>query len=230
MAKKVFFGKIDNATIENLNKLSEVIFVSAYEGRTLAEAKKVATAERDKAVEEGTKTAEHDNAIRAITYKQKALSTLRRETLFDHKDEADNAVEGLFTIMGINNSLYEAYILMQNENKRGKYLEAIKGVLSAMGMDCSENLTSVLANTLSTSVGRIKTSRNAELKGELTKDATRVAFCELFARRLLEQVAKTCDKVTVYNSEFYTASVVYDKNVKFESYTIVEKKAENENA
>lgn len=226
MAKKVFFGKINQETINNLNKLSEVIFVSAHEGRRLSEEKKKATADRDKAVEEGTKTAEHDNAIRAITYKQKALSSFRRETLFDHKNEADNAIDGLFSIMGINNALYEAYILMQNEGKRGEYLKAIKGVLSAMGMDCTENLTSALANTLTTAVGRVKTSRNAELKGEFTKDATRVAFCELFARRLLEQVSKTCDKVTVYKAEFYTASVVYDKNTKFETYTITEKTAE----
>ena len=109
---------------------------------------------------------------------------------------------------------------------RNKYLKSIKGVLSAMGMDCTENLTSALANTLTTAVGRVKTSRNAELKGEFTKDATRVAFCELFARRLLEQVSKTCDKVTVYKAEFYTASVVYDKNTKFETYTITEKTAE----
>lgn len=226
MAKKVFFGKINEETVKNLNKLSEVIFVSAHEGRRLSEEKKKATADRDKAVEEGTKTAEHDNAVRAITYKQKALSSFRRETLFDHKNEADNAIDGLFSIMGINNALYEAYILMQNEGKRGEYLKAIKGVLSAMGMDCTENLTSALANTLTTAVGRVKTSRNAELKGEFTKDATRVAFCELFARRLLEQVSKTCDKVTVYKAEFYTASVVYDKNTKFETYTITEKTAE----
>ena len=220
MAKKVFFGKISEETVKNLNKLSEVIFVSAYEGRRLSDEKKKATAERDKAVEEGTKTAEHDNAIRAITYKQKALSSLRRNTLFDHKDEAANAIDGLFSIMGINNALYESYILMQNEGKRGEYLKAIKGVLSAMGMDCTENLTSALANTLTTAVGRVKTSRNAELKGEFTKDATRVAFCELFARRLLEQVAKTCDKVTVYKAEFYTVNVVYDQNMKIETYTI----------
>lgn len=226
MAKKVFFGKINQETINNLNKLSEVIFVSAHEGRRLSEEKKKATSNRDKAVEDGTKTAEHDNAIRAITYKQKALSSLRRNTLFDHKDEADNAVDGLFSIMGINNALYEAYILMQNEGKRGEYLKAIKGVLSAMGMDCTENLTSALANTLTTAVGRVKTSRNAELKGEFTKDATRVAFCELFARRLLEQVAKTCDKVTVYKAEFYTVNVVYDQNMKIETYTITEKTAE----
>lgn len=226
MAKKVFFGKISEETVKNLNKLSEVLFVSAHEGRRLSDEKKKATAERDKAVEEGTKTAEHDNAIRAITNKQKALSSFRRETLFDHKDESGESVDGLFSTMGINGDLYTAYILMQNEGKRGEYLKAIKGVLSAMGMDCTENLTSALANTLTTSVGRVKTSRNAELKGEFTKDATRVAFCELFARRLLEQVAKTCDKVTVYKAEFYTASVVYDKNVKFESYTITEKTAE----
>lgn len=224
--KKVFFGKINEETVKNLNKLSEIIFVSAHEGRRLSEEKKIATSERDKAVEEGTKTAEHDNAVRAITYKQKALASFRRETLFDHKDDADNAVDGLFSIMGINSALYEAYILMQNEGKRGEYLKSIKGVLSAMGMDCTENLTSALANTLTTAVGRVKTSRNAELKGEFTKDATRVAFCELFARRLLEQVSKTCDKVTVYKAEFYTASVVYDKNTKFETYTITEKTAE----
>lgn len=226
MAKKVFFGKINEETVKKLNKLSEIIFISAHEGRRLSEEKKIATSERDKAVEEGTKTAEHDNAVRAITYKQKALASFRRETLFDHKDDADNAVDGLFSIMGINNALYEAYILMQNEGKRGEYLKSIKGVLSAMGMDCTENLTSALANTLTTAVGRVKTSRNAELKGEFTKDATRVAFCELFARRLLEQVSKTCDKVTVYKAEFYTASVVYDKNTKFETYTITEKTAE----
>ena len=228
MAKKVFFGKINQETVDNLNTLSEVIFVSAHEGRRLSDEKKKATAERDKAVEEGTKTAEHDNAIRAITNKQKALASFRRETLFDHKDEANNAIDGLFSTMGINGDLYTAYVLMQNEGRRGAYLNCIKGILSALGMDCKESLTSALANTLAISVGRVKTSRSAELKGELTKDATKVAFCELFSRRLLEQVAKTCDKVTVYNAEFYSASVKYDKNAKFESYTITGKETEAE--
>lgn len=228
MSKKVNFGKISVETINNLNSLSEAIFVSAYEGRTLSDEKKTAVALRDKAIEEGNKTAEHENAVNKVTNKQKAIATFRRETLFDHKDESGNTVNGLFTTMGITEDLYKAYILMQNEGKRGEYLNAIKKVLIAMGMDCTEKLTASLANTLTTAVGRVKTSRNAELKGELTKDATRVAFCELFARRLLEQVAKTCDQVTVYTAEFYTVKVNYDKNVKFESYTIKEKAEEKE--
>lgn len=223
MSKKLYFGKINEETINNLNTLSEAIFVSAYEGRELSDEKKTAVALRNKAVEEGTKTAEHDNAVNKVTYKQKAMTAFRRETLFDHKDNSDNTVNGLFTTMGITEDLYKAYILMQNEGKRGEYLNSIKKILSALGMDCTEKLTASLANTLTTAVGRVKTSRNTELKGEFTKDATKVAFCELFARRLLEQVAKTCDKVTVYTAEFYTVKVNYDKNMKFESYTITEK-------
>lgn len=221
MSKKIMFGAISEETVKNLNKLSELIFVSAFEGRRLSEAGTVARNERAKAEKDGAESmVEYDNAIRKVQYMQKAMGTMRRETLFDHKDADGNNVQGLFSTMGIDGELYKAYILMQTEDKRGAYYDSIKKVLSALGIDVKENLSRTLANNLSVAVGRIKAGRNANLRGEFTKDATQTAFCETFALRLLEQVSKTCPDVVVYTSELYTATVEYDPNMKFVSYSI----------
>ena len=224
MSKKIMFGAISQETVSHLNQLSEVLFVSAFEGRNLYNEGTIARNDRVKAEKDGKEDlSSYDKAVRRVQYKQKAMASFRRETLFDHKDDDGNTVFGLFSVMGIDESLYSAYLLMQNEDKRGAYYESIKKVLSNMGIDVKENLSRQLANSLSVAVGRSKTGRNQQVKGEFTKDASRVSFQETFALRLLEQVAKTCPDVVVYNAEFYTATVEYDKNVKFVSYSIQSK-------
>ena len=216
MSKKIMFNAISQETINHLNKLSQIIFISNLESRNLSEAMKKAKAEKDKAVAEGAESVvEYDNAIRVISNKQKALSSFRRNTLFVHKDEQDVTVNGLFADMGIDDELYTSYCLMQDEGKRGDYLKAIKLLLEKLGMDIKkDNLVSALANTLATAVGRVKSSRSGQLKGELTKNSARGNFFETFALRLLEYVNKTCDEVTVYTSDLWDVTVTYDENLR----------------
>lgn len=227
MSKKINFTSISAETVNKLNELSKLIFVSAEESKKLSADMTAAKDELAKALEAGTKTAEHDNAVRRVQYKQKAFASLRRITLFNHKDENGVEIPGLYTQLGIDSELYTAYITMQDEGKRGAYLNACKSILRAMGMDTADKLVQALAGALSVSVGRVKSSREATRKGTLTKNVSSSSFQETFTLRLLEQVAKTCDDVIVYSAEFYKGSVEYDKDLKTVlSYTVTEKEVE----
>ena len=224
MSKKIYFGKLADETVVTLNELAEVIFATTTEARKLSVDMKAATANLEKAKSDGVESVvEYNNAINLIRNKRTALNAYKKEALFGVKDTDNN---GLMGKLGITSDLHNAYITMQTEGKRGAYLDAIKKVLSALGMDNSENLTKLLANKLQFVVGNKVATSSAIVQGKLTKQEGYSTFAQIFALSMLEYIAETCEKVTIYKSELYNVSVTYAEHVKFEKYEITEKEAD----
>lgn len=225
MSKKIYFGKINEETVGLLNELSEVLFVSSVEMRRLTIDGKAAKAAYEKAKNDGKEsTVEELNAVNSVQYKRNALNAWKKKAFFGDKDNTSDI--GVMSKLGITAELHTAYVVMQTEGKRGAYLDAIKKVLSALGMDNSENLTKLLANKLQFVVGNKVATSSAIVQGKLTKQEGYSTFAQIFALSMLEYIAETCEKVTIYKSELYNVSVAYDEHVKFEKYEITEKEAD----
>lgn len=226
MSKKIYFGKLADETVVTLNELAEVIFATTTEARKLSVDMKAATANLAKAKSDGVESVvEYNNAINLISNKRTALNAYKKEALFGVKDTDNN---GLMGKLGITSDLHSAYITMQTEGKRGEYLKSIKNILSSLGMDTSEKLTANLANKLQFVVGNKVASSSAIVQGKFTKQEGFSVFAQIFALSMLEYIADTCEKVTIYKAEFYNVSFTYGKNVKFEKYEITGKEADAE--
>lgn len=244
MAKKIYFKNINVTTVATINNINDIIFGCNLELRNLAKAKadtnkKITALENVKAEtssdsekefteEQQTELDNLKKAVNVISDKQKNTRSFFNDSLYDHKDKADNAFRGLYTDLGVGNDLYNAYINLMSEGNEKEWHTAINSLMQSFGLNLNDKLTKMLAKKLSFCVGLDESTSSQILKGQLTRDKKVKKFQSLFTKTLCEYMQKTCESICIPTAEFHSIKVSYDSNLKVEKLEVVEKEVETE--
>lgn len=229
MAKKITFAHTKQETIDKINEILEMNFVSAFMRKQWQGEAKTLQSQLETARNNGTDTVEYVNKLQLIDYKRKALASWRKNTLMPTKNDKGVTVEGLYGAVGCTVDLAKTYCECRDSGTWTKWNKAIKAMLNdVFEFDAiDEKLVGKFASYLEHAVGTNIAGINQVLNGTLLKPATTAKFTEIMVNAIATYMAKTCDSINIPTVEFYTASVEFDETVKkVVSYTVEEKEEE----
>lgn len=226
MAKKITFSKCNQETIDTINRILEINFMSAYMRKQWAGEVKILQSDLEMARFNEEDTTKLVNALQLIEYKRKALASWRKNTLMPTKNDRGVTVEGLYGKVGCTVELAQTYCECRDAGAWTKWNKAIKAMLVEVfefdGID--DKLINKFAAYLEHAVGSNVAGLNQVLSGTLLKPATTAKFTETMVNAIATYMVKTCDAVNVPTVEFYTASVEFDEDIKtVASFSVDEK-------
>lgn len=231
MAKKIYFKNVNTATVNTLNTIAEIVFVSAKETAILNTEKRTLTKELELLEAAATlgdsgsdEIQNHKNKLNVIAHKKKALSAFRKNTLYGYKDSNDKRVLGHFEKLGITSDLFETYQEAVSTCSFSDWNTAIKNLLKdTFAMNLNEKLTKQLADYLIHSIGLKKASSTKIRQGKLVDTVNKNNFNELFVFALIDYMSDTCESLVVPNEKVYSVITEYDENYKeLVNYQLVE--------
>lgn len=215
MAKKITFKHINQELINTVNLALKVNFANAYERKMLASANKLAMTRLEEAQDKGNKKGidSYTRELRVIKYKRAALQKWTNTTLRAHKNNSDVWEDGLFEAMGVTKELVQVWADCKADNTWTKWNKAIKDMLvSVYEISVDDKLINKFASYLEHIVGDKLAGTNQILKGQMLRTETVKNAQAILVWGIATYMAKTCDSIEVPTSEFYQATVEYDKN------------------
>ena len=231
MAQNVFFYDMNKAMADALNEIDVVVWgtkeAKAQLNKDIAKAKS-AIAEAEKDGTTLTADSAEKRALKVLEDKRKAVNTYYNTMLFGTKDTI-----GLLEYVGLDETLYNAYVEMQDFGKIKPYESAIRAILekweivrSDLSEESNKRNVTALVSRLERMAGVKVPTDNKIRKGDRVTVLSSKDFFKIFSGALLQIVAKKSNDVVIHDSETYDVTVEYDATLAVTSLKAVVKEEE----
>lgn len=225
MAKKIYMKTLDSQFVASINRISDITLISATVLPSLQ--KSVRDIQKEIDYLEGmsllggidtsllvSKKADLETAKQKVS----TLNSWLNGQLYDHKSgkgKSASKVEGLYSSIGVNDDLLQAWLDAKSSNQWTKWVNAIKKWLFyTAGMALDDKLALALCKQLEHSISATPSKAKDIKDGVLMVNPRLKAFQVSFTRTFTQYASQTNDKVVIPTDVLYECKVEFSADCK----------------